>query len=329
MVYKFLIYKTKLERTCARMSMTRLLCFTLITASAGFAFEKPGQDASRQTKSLPEIDYSKVKPIEESKSEAMPVNPLMMGVPAPTPADNAMGQGDMLPWLGVLGDPISDAMKAQLELEHGLILKYVAPGSPADKAGLEMYDIIYSLDGQPVSNQLQLKRLITGQRVANCVKLKVHSKGESVLKEVKLCKKPHKENGIKNSSPQRRDHQLSELRRLMEEGRQRVELPGGDQKKGGVGRMFGKILKEVAPDFDLNFETTSSVIIQDTEGSVEIQTINNSKSVIVKDSESQVEFEGAWNTKEDFKKAPQNIKERIDKVSLRGIFKKSVQNEIR
>ncbi len=296
--------------------MRSLLCFTILTASS-LAFEKPEDSSLQRSSSLPEIDYSKVKPIEQSKAVKSAEIPTQSQAALKPEVSSAMpkpkvGGQSSLPWLGVLGDPLSDPMKAQLGLEHGLVLKYVVPDSPAAKAGLEVYDIIQSVNGEPVSNQLQLKEAITSLSVDDCIKLAVRSKGEKELVKVTLCHKPKTDTGVHEVPSKKGLNELSELERLMNDNES--ELIPSREIKRGFGGVFGKILKEITPNLDINFESTSSVIIQDDSGSVEVQTINGSKNVIVKGGRNEIEFEGAWNTEEDFAKAPAHIKERIDRV---------------
>jgi len=54
----------------------------------------------------------------------------------------------------------------------------VIPGSPADKAGLEEYDIILELDGQKIDEDHSLASLIRTKTVGDTVMLKVLHDGE-------------------------------------------------------------------------------------------------------------------------------------------------------
>jgi hypothetical protein len=58
------------------------------------------------------------------------------------------------PWLGVMLSPVSGATARQLALEAdtGIMVTNIAKDSPAADAGLEQYDVIVELNGQPVSN---------------------------------------------------------------------------------------------------------------------------------------------------------------------------------
>src|SRR5262245_35702388 len=47
-------------------------------------------------------------------------------------------------WIGVLGGPVPDELRAQLDIpaDQGVLLRHVAPDSPAEKAGLKVFDVL-------------------------------------------------------------------------------------------------------------------------------------------------------------------------------------------
>jgi membrane-associated protease RseP (regulator of RpoE activity) len=47
-------------------------------------------------------------------------------------------------WLGILADPIDDALRSQLDLDERLIVVQVVPDGPAAKAGVKKHDILLS-----------------------------------------------------------------------------------------------------------------------------------------------------------------------------------------
>lgn len=57
-------------------------------------------------------------------------------------------------WVGVGFDAIPDVLRAHIDLEpgQGLMVTQVVPGSPAEKAGLAVHDILLNVNGQPLKS---------------------------------------------------------------------------------------------------------------------------------------------------------------------------------
>lgn len=92
------------------------------------------------------------------------------------------------PYLGVRYVMVSESLqeKNNLAVDYGaLIIRgenqdelAVIPGSPADKAGLEEYDIILEVDGEKVETGSSLSRLIRSKSAGDKVTLKILDDGE-------------------------------------------------------------------------------------------------------------------------------------------------------
>lgn len=58
-------------------------------------------------------------------------------------------------WLGVSIDNVSESLSTQLNLNgRGLVIQNIVTDSPADKAGLQVHDILLSVDGQEVGKDI-------------------------------------------------------------------------------------------------------------------------------------------------------------------------------
>jgi membrane-associated protease RseP (regulator of RpoE activity) len=78
--------------------------------------------------------------------------------------DNGMRVG----WLGVVIEELSPAMRAALGVDCGVLVAEVADSSPAAVAGLQIGDVIMTLDGVRVEGADYLRELVRtrpGQRV--------------------------------------------------------------------------------------------------------------------------------------------------------------------
>jgi hypothetical protein len=90
-------------------------------------------------------------------------------------------------WLGVELSPVPAAVAAQLDIkpETGIMVRNIFTESPADKAGLQRYDVIISVDGQPARNDiLNFAERIRGKKPGDSVALNLYRGGKSM--DVKL-----------------------------------------------------------------------------------------------------------------------------------------------
>lgn len=100
------------------------------------------------------------------------------------------------PFLGVRYILISPEIQEEnnLSVDYGALIVRgessgelaVVPGSPADLVGLTENDIILEIDGQPISQDNSLAKLIQKYQVGDKVSLKVLHKGEEKTMEVEL-----------------------------------------------------------------------------------------------------------------------------------------------
>ncbi|MBI4714122.1 trypsin-like peptidase domain-containing protein [Candidatus Uhrbacteria bacterium] len=100
------------------------------------------------------------------------------------------------PYLGVRYVQINEAIQKRnnLTVDYGALVVRgeqktdlaVIPGSPADKAGLEEYDIILGIDGVKIDDKHSLSSLIREKKVGDTIKLKILHDGEEKSVEVKL-----------------------------------------------------------------------------------------------------------------------------------------------
>lgn len=80
-------------------------------------------------------------------------------------------------WIGVRLSPQPEALAAHLQRD-GLMVQNVAHGSPADKAGIERYDVIVAVGGEPVREMTQLTGAVAAAGAGNPLTLTVLRKGK-------------------------------------------------------------------------------------------------------------------------------------------------------
>lgn len=99
------------------------------------------------------------------------------------------------PYMGVELESVSDipgyyqeeALKLPKDLTTGVAIKAVAPNSPAEKAGLKELDVIVELDGEEITDLVDLrKHLYTDKKVGDKLKIKYYREGKEKTAELTL-----------------------------------------------------------------------------------------------------------------------------------------------
>jgi len=104
------------------------------------------------------------------------------------------GIDDASAFLGIYMDDLTLKMKrrSNYPLDKGVLVAKVIEDSPADEAGLEDGDIIYSFDGKEVEDPLQLSRLVGDKKPNDEVKIVFYRDGKKIETTVELGRRPWK-----------------------------------------------------------------------------------------------------------------------------------------
>jgi hypothetical protein len=115
-------------------------------------------------------------------------------------------------WLGLSTEEVSDALASQLGLMsgQGLVVVFVAPDSPAAKAGIQKYDVIEELGDQMLVDPVQLRKLVQMQMEGDTLKLTLYRGGKKQTVSATLAKRTE---GWGMSTEPAMAEQLSELSR--------------------------------------------------------------------------------------------------------------------
>ncbi len=81
-------------------------------------------------------------------------------------------------WLGIQGEDVGDDLRAQLDLAGGVLVTDVAPGSPAEKAGLKKSDVVLKLDGKALKDADGLAEFMGSAKAGQEVVVTVLRKGK-------------------------------------------------------------------------------------------------------------------------------------------------------
>lgn len=123
-------------------------------------------------------------------------NPGFQGVGFSIPANDVRDAIEQIlmrgrPIRGFLGVQMRDLdmmLRSQLDYggESGALVTGVVPGSPAEVAGLQLWDVIVSIDGKTIQSSNQLLNLIQSSRVGGAVAIEVWRGGSIIKLQAKI-----------------------------------------------------------------------------------------------------------------------------------------------
>jgi hypothetical protein len=246
--------------------------------------------------------------------------------PKPLPAEKVA-------YLGVRGDESSDALRMHLGLEGGLLLRTVRPSSPAGLAGLKQLDIIVSVDGKGLTDQVSLRKVITSYNPGDEVTLKIIRRGETIEQKVMLGEAPTIQNLplqaiIPNPAAdmnlllnQQLENALGGLGddKLQREMMKQLEKALGNDGAGFKQFKFnlgGNMLED--KDLKLGFRGIGSMKFVDEEGSIEMKMTDGQRELSIRDKEGKLLFEGPYDNEIDKAAVPEEYRERVERIDSSG-----------
>lgn len=99
-------------------------------------------------------------------------------------------------WIGVRTIELPPSLRAHFgaPVEAGVMVSDLVPGGPAEAGGLELGDVIYAIDDQPVAGAGELSRLVSQSGVGNPIEVAVGRDGAPLTLEIVVAKAPPREN---------------------------------------------------------------------------------------------------------------------------------------
>lgn len=96
------------------------------------------------------------------------------------------------PWLGFTGQAVTAdiARGVGLDRPSGVLVNQVTKGSPADRAGIAVGDIVYAVDGRDAPDPDTLRYLVAGQAIGETVSLTVLRDGKAANVALRLVAPP-------------------------------------------------------------------------------------------------------------------------------------------
>jgi len=101
------------------------------------------------------------------------------------------------PWVGLGVSDVNPQIRRDLGIPNrdGLVVRRIDPGSPAERAGFELYDVIVSINGRPVGDRDEAVRAIFGSRIGSALRFGVERAGMATEIRLELEERPAAEDG--------------------------------------------------------------------------------------------------------------------------------------
>ncbi len=255
-------------------------------------------------------------------------------------AKNKDSDDRMTAYLGIYATKVNPNVSHQLKLTENLYLnvELVVKNSPAEKAGIQKFDLLLQMNDQILVNQEQLKYLVRSKMPTDEVILTLLRQGKKQKITVKLGETtlteedPLRNSGLSNRFPPydpfgmdsfEKDpflHNPQNLQDLIERhssqpffhfnqnrGRHRKILPPNQWEDEPLHP------KTNIESFS-NQSSQSQVMITDEQGSLEWTEINGKKSLRATDPDGKVLFHGPIDTLEERESLTENLKTRLHKL---------------
>ncbi len=201
-------------------------------------------------------------------------------------------------FLGVHIVGVPQEVRAQTSLDEnaGLMIDFIQPGSPAEKAGFKLYDILTNLVDQKLFSAEQFTNLIKANKVGQTVSLGILRQGKPLTLEATLSEAPAQEMIPTAMSANGKEVLADSL-----EARRSLSL-----LMNQLGKSLGKP--------GMTKSNSASMRMSDDEGSVEISRKDESLTACVKDPKGKIIFDGPINTPAEREALPEPVRNRIEQL---------------
>ncbi len=242
-------------------------------------------------------------------------------------------------FLGVVSGEVPQFLADHLNLGKtgGVLVRSMAPDSPAITSGIAINDVITAVAGQPVGSQIELSNQISSHKPGDVVSFDVIHKGKPVKIDVTLAVRP--DNLAMAEPPSIEQMNLDELPKEMAD-HIRDAIGGLDLKMGNDQNAVppqmeeairelhkrllggGKVLPDAVPklrplpDAAAQSQGSATLKMRDQDGSIEVKSKDGAKEITLRDQQDNVVWSGPWNTEEERSAAPDNVRRRMESLNL-------------
>ncbi len=213
----------------------------------------------------------------------VPNTPALIDAPAPPSAP--IQRLEPASYIGLATSIAPRTLRDQSKLPRGVgvVVDFVDPNSPADRAGIKIGDVIHKLDDQYLVNAHQFTVLVRMRQPGDMIKLAVVRGGEPQLMEVTLVSR---------------------------------DLPPLDES---IGLIIPPELRDGPPLPRAGTGLFTGVMsFTDNEQIITITATDTGRTVLIKDRAGATVYEGALNNDEDRLRIPEALRLKVDRVEKGG-----------
>lgn len=123
-------------------------------------------------------------PESKSSDSAMTLNGV--GISEIGSMVNSLSNQNVLPYFGIVGRDVTDALAKELSMPKGVIVTKVEENSPAMKKGIQATDVISGMNGRTVRNMQDYMRIMRTLKSGDTVSVNLWRKGKEEYRETKV-----------------------------------------------------------------------------------------------------------------------------------------------
>jgi hypothetical protein len=246
----------------------------------------------------------------EKRIEVRSIGGAMPGTPA-MPAPPL----EPVTFLGLEVAPVDEALAAQLKLppDHGLVVRFVVPDSPAAAAGVQKHDVLTRLDDQLLIAPRQLSALVRARKEGDSIKLTYIRAGAEARAAATLVKRvpPPAPPGdhLQWIGGGGGVHSFPAQRRFVF----RTDTGSGDAELE-EDRIIGAPLPGDGTPHVMVFRPQSRVVYREGDVTLEVSSSEKGRQLEARGADGAIIYSGPIDTPEQRKAVPADLQKHLEKL---------------
>ena len=250
-----------------------------------------------------------------------------------------------LAFLGVATSPVPPVLAAQLGLPEGfgLVAEEVAADSPAEKAGVQRFDVLRLFNEQQLTDPGQLAALVRAQGKDAEVTLTLLRKGQEQKVTLRLTERamPERRPGemreqierLKDGAGdgvRRMQEQARDLEKRLREYQERIKnwrgAPGEEMPKppefhppaeSAKGRRDERPRVPEAGRAATRSTANAKVQMKDDSGEIEVTSTDGRRHLLAKNAKGETVFDGPIDTPEQIRALPEDLRKKVESIDVK------------